>query len=125
LAPGQGAAECQTAGHLLVAEDLKEGSNAEMEPKDFFEMGSIQREAPGAEADAAHPIPLKLRGMAIGSRHLLILEALLRSLLPRPCSSVSSPKQAESLREGPGSCRGFRTMRVGYALAAYLVGHWI
>jgi hypothetical protein len=40
LVPGQGGAEFQTAGNLLVVEDLKEGSNAEMEPKDFFEMGS-------------------------------------------------------------------------------------
>jgi hypothetical protein len=33
-------ATCWLSGNLPVVEDLKEDSNAEMEPKDFFEMGS-------------------------------------------------------------------------------------
>jgi hypothetical protein len=49
LVPGQGGADFQTAGapkevllecNLLVVEDLKESANAEMGPKDFFEIDS-------------------------------------------------------------------------------------
>jgi hypothetical protein len=49
LVPGQGGVDFQTAGapqevllerNLLVVEDLKEGANAEMGPKDLFEIGS-------------------------------------------------------------------------------------
>ena len=48
LVPAQGEADFQTAGapkevllecNLLVVEDLKESANAEMGPKDFFEIG--------------------------------------------------------------------------------------
>ena len=33
-------AEFQTAGNLLVVEDLKRGTNKDMGPKDIFEMAS-------------------------------------------------------------------------------------
>jgi hypothetical protein len=51
LVPGQGGADFQTAGapqevllecNLLVVEDLKESANADMGPKDFFEIGYSQ-----------------------------------------------------------------------------------
>ena len=35
-----GGAEFKTAGNLLVVEDLKRGTNKDIEPKDIFEMGS-------------------------------------------------------------------------------------
>jgi len=36
----QGGAELQPAGILEYSEDLKQGPNAEIGPKDFFEMAS-------------------------------------------------------------------------------------
>jgi len=38
LVQDRGGAEFQTAGNLLVAEDLKRGTNKDIEPKDIFEM---------------------------------------------------------------------------------------
>jgi len=40
LVPDRGGAEFQTAGNLRVVEDLKQGTNKDMGPKDIFEMGS-------------------------------------------------------------------------------------
>jgi hypothetical protein len=40
LVPYCGGAEFQTAGNLLVVEDLKRGTNKDMGPKDIFEMNS-------------------------------------------------------------------------------------
>jgi len=40
LVQDRGGAEFQTAGILLVVEDLKRGTNKDMRPKDIFEMGS-------------------------------------------------------------------------------------
>jgi len=37
LVPDRGGAELQTAGNLLVVEDLKRGANKDMGPKDIFE----------------------------------------------------------------------------------------
>jgi len=34
----RGGAEFQTAGNLLVVEDLKQGTNKDIGPKDIFEM---------------------------------------------------------------------------------------
>jgi hypothetical protein len=36
----RGGAEFQTAGNLWVVEDLKRGTNKDIEPKDIFEMAS-------------------------------------------------------------------------------------
>jgi hypothetical protein len=44
LVPDRGAAEFQTAGNLLVVEDLKRGTNKDMGPKDIFEMGSSKKD---------------------------------------------------------------------------------
>jgi len=41
LVQDRGGAEFKTAGNLLVVEDLKRGTNKDIEPKDIFEMGSI------------------------------------------------------------------------------------
>jgi hypothetical protein len=38
LVPDRGGAEFQTAGNLLVVEDLKRDPNKEMGPKDIFKM---------------------------------------------------------------------------------------
>jgi hypothetical protein len=43
LVPDRGGAEFQTAGNLLVVEDLKRGTNKDIGPKDIFEMGSNER----------------------------------------------------------------------------------
>ena len=40
LVPDRGGAEFQTAGNLLVVEDLKRGTNKEMGTKDIFEIAS-------------------------------------------------------------------------------------
>jgi hypothetical protein len=40
LAQDRGGAEFQTAGNLLVVEDLKQGTNKDIGPKDIFEMAS-------------------------------------------------------------------------------------
>ena len=40
LVQDRGGAEFQTAGNLLVVEDLKRGTNKDIEPKDIFEMDS-------------------------------------------------------------------------------------
>jgi len=40
LVQDRGGAEFQTAGNLLVVEDLKRGTNKDMGPKDIFEIGS-------------------------------------------------------------------------------------
>jgi hypothetical protein len=40
LVQDRGGAEFQTAGNLLVVEDLKRGTNKDIGPKDIFEMGS-------------------------------------------------------------------------------------
>jgi hypothetical protein len=40
LVQARGGAELQTAGILLYVEDLKRGTNKDIEPKDIFEMGS-------------------------------------------------------------------------------------
>ena len=40
LVQDRGGAEFQTAGNLLVVEDLKRGTNKDMGPKDIFEVGS-------------------------------------------------------------------------------------
>jgi hypothetical protein len=40
LVQDRGGAEFQTAGILLYVEDLKRGTNKDIEPKDIFEMGS-------------------------------------------------------------------------------------
>jgi len=40
LVQDRGGAEFQTAGNLLVVEDLKRGTNKDIEPKDIFEMAS-------------------------------------------------------------------------------------
>jgi hypothetical protein len=37
----RGGAEFQTGGILLYVEDLKQGTNKDIGPKDIFEMGSI------------------------------------------------------------------------------------
>ena len=42
LVQDRGGAEFQTAGNLLVVEDLKRGTNKDIGPKDIFEMGSTQ-----------------------------------------------------------------------------------
>ena len=44
LVQGQGGAEVQPAGILKYSEELKRGPNAEIGPKDFFEMASNKRE---------------------------------------------------------------------------------
>jgi hypothetical protein len=40
LVQDRGGAEFQTAGNLLVVEDLKRSTNKDMGPKDIFEIGS-------------------------------------------------------------------------------------
>jgi hypothetical protein len=40
LVPDRGGAEFQPAGNRLVVEDLKQGTNKDMGPKDIFEMAS-------------------------------------------------------------------------------------
>jgi len=40
LVQDRGGAEFQTAGNLLVVEDLKRSTNKDIGPKDIFEMGS-------------------------------------------------------------------------------------
>jgi len=40
LVQDRGGAEFQTAGNLWVVEDLKGGTNKDIEPKDIFEIGS-------------------------------------------------------------------------------------
>jgi len=42
LVPDRGGAEFQTAGNLLVVEDLKRGSNKDMGLKDIFEIASLK-----------------------------------------------------------------------------------
>jgi hypothetical protein len=42
LVQDRGGAEFQTAGNLLVVEDLKRGTNKDIGPKDIFEMGSTK-----------------------------------------------------------------------------------
>jgi hypothetical protein len=46
LVPDRGGAEFQTAGNLLVVEDLKRGTNKDMGPKDIFEMGFSENSMP-------------------------------------------------------------------------------
>jgi hypothetical protein len=43
LVQDRGGAEFQTGGILLYVEDLKRGTNKDIEPKDIFEMGSKYR----------------------------------------------------------------------------------
>jgi hypothetical protein len=43
LVQDRGGAEFQTAGNLLVVEDLKRGTNKDIGPKDIFEMGSNEK----------------------------------------------------------------------------------
>jgi len=43
LVQDRGGAEFQTAGNLLVVEDLKRGTNKDIGPKDIFEMPSSRR----------------------------------------------------------------------------------
>jgi len=40
LVQNRGGAEFKTAGNLWVVEDLKRGTNKDIEPKDIFEMAS-------------------------------------------------------------------------------------
>jgi len=40
LVPDRGGAEFKTAGNLLVVEDLKQGTNKDMGPKDIFKISS-------------------------------------------------------------------------------------
>jgi hypothetical protein len=40
LVQDRGGAEFQTAGNLLVVEDLKRGTNKDIGPKDIFDMAS-------------------------------------------------------------------------------------
>jgi len=49
LVQDRGRAEFQTAGNLLVVEDLKRGTNKDMGPKDIFEIGSHQFNWRGTE----------------------------------------------------------------------------
>jgi hypothetical protein len=43
LVQDRGGTEFQTAGNLLVVEDLKRGTNKDIGPKDIFEMGSNEK----------------------------------------------------------------------------------
>jgi len=50
LVQDRGGAEFQTAGNLLVVEDLKGGTNKDIGPKDIFELDS--KSLPDLAADA-------------------------------------------------------------------------
>ena len=52
LVPDRGRVDFQTAGNLMVVEDLKREPNKDMGPKDIFEMtSSISGKVPGSECD--------------------------------------------------------------------------